>query len=254
MTEPVAGVTRRARLHCYRGSVLSVREIWRYPVKSMMGEQLEVAQLGPHGIAGDRAWAVRDEVTGTILTGRREPRLLTAVARLVDARPVIELPDGRHATSSYELSAWLDRPVEFVQAGSTPGTYENPLDVDGESNWVSWQGPTGSFHDGSSTVSLVSTGTLVDFEPARFRINVILDGEGEDALVEHDATIGSVGVHVRKPIDRCIMVARAQRGIAADLSVLKRVIAERNNRMGVGATVYRPGTLSLGERLLPVGA
>ena len=44
--------------------MLIVREIWRYPVKSMGGESLEQVAVGETGVLGDRTWAVRDEVTG----------------------------------------------------------------------------------------------------------------------------------------------------------------------------------------------
>jgi uncharacterized protein YcbX len=228
--------------------MLAVREIWRYPVKSMTGELLESTRVTENGIVGDRAWGVRDLATGMILTGRREPRLLMASARLVDGQPVIEVDGGRPLTTSAELSTWLDRPVELVVAGALPG----PLDIDGEDDWMSWQGPTGSYHDLHSTLSIVSVGSLDDFEPARFRINLIVDGRRELDLVGRDVTIGSVGLTVHSPIQRCVMVARAQPGIAADLGVLKRVIRERNNIMGVGARAYRDGVLSVGDQVVPV--
>jgi hypothetical protein len=154
------------------------------------------------------------------------------------------------------LSSWLDRAVTLVAAGTGPGTFEDTPDIEHERTWVSWQGPAGSFHDGASCVSMVSTASLADYEQQRFRINLILDGadpdHDEELLVGHDVTIGSVGLHVRKPIDRCIMVTRAQPGIAPDLGVLKRVRRERSNTMGVGARVYRDGTLAVGDAIHPV--
>ena len=231
--------------------MLAVREIWRYPVKSMGGELLASAAVGPLGIAGDRSWGVRDQATGMILTGRREPRLLMATARLVAGSPIVTTDGGDELTTSAQLSAWLDRPVELVAAGDTPGTFENPMDIDREDDWVSWQSQPGTFHDGRSTVSLVSTGSLVDHEPRRFRINLVLDGAGEDDLVGGEVTVGSARLRVRKQIDRCIMVARAQPGIPADLGVLKRVIRERANLMGVGAVVLDAGTVSAGDAVTP---
>jgi uncharacterized protein YcbX len=233
--------------------VLSVREIWRYPVKSMGGEQLTVAVVGPLGIPGDRGWGVRDQATGMILTGRREPRLLMATARLAHGAPVVTNDAGDELVTSAQLSAWLDRPVELVAAGDSTGTFENPMDIDREDDWVSWQSQPGTFHDGRSTVSLVSLGSLDDHEARRFRSNLVLDGAGEDELVEHEVRVGSARLRIRKPIDRCIMVARAQPGIAADLAVLKRVIRERDNRMGVGAVVLDAGSISVGDDVTVAG-
>ena len=52
-----------------------VAQLWRYPVKSMQGERLTAVEVQPDGLDGDRRWGVRDEDTGRVLTGRREPHL-----------------------------------------------------------------------------------------------------------------------------------------------------------------------------------
>ncbi|HEY4545200.1 MAG TPA: MOSC N-terminal beta barrel domain-containing protein [Pedomonas sp.] len=60
---------------------LIVAQIWRYPVKSMGGEQLTQADVGARGIRWDRGWAVRDEKAGAIRSARYIPRLLMCSAR-----------------------------------------------------------------------------------------------------------------------------------------------------------------------------
>ena len=178
--------------------------------------------------------------------------LRLAALRVLAGHIVLDRPPANSYDRAFldDLSAWLDRPVKLVAAESGPGTFENPLDVDEETDWVSWQSQPGSFHDGRSTVSLVSLDSLGDHERRRFRINLVLDGDGEDELVGNDVAIGCVRLHIRKPIDRCIMVARAQPGIPADLQVLKRVIRERGNLMGVGATVVTRGEIA--EKTYPL--
>ena len=42
----------------------TIRALWRYPVKSMLGEELDVVELGEGGVVGDRAYALRDKETG----------------------------------------------------------------------------------------------------------------------------------------------------------------------------------------------
>lgn len=61
-----------------------VTQLWRYPVKSMAGEERGSAFLGPKGIPGDRAWVVRDEKLGGIRGGKRFPQLMDCAARYID--------------------------------------------------------------------------------------------------------------------------------------------------------------------------
>ena len=80
----------------------SVGNLWRYPVKSMLGEQLTEMQVTPHGAIGDRAWALRDLTTGRIASAKKHPTLLSFRAHF-DVQPtatepghvIIEMPDGR---------------------------------------------------------------------------------------------------------------------------------------------------------------
>ena len=101
----------------------TVKQIWRYPVKSMGGELLESAEVGIGGIPGDRGWAVRDEVKGGIRSGKKIPTLMQCKARY----PVvpteqkvgpaeITLPDGTSVMAEApdaadRLSKALGQPV-----------------------------------------------------------------------------------------------------------------------------------------------
>ena len=49
----------------------TVQQLFRYPVKSMMGETLDTVEVGPSGLAGDRIWAVRDKKRGGIRGAKR---------------------------------------------------------------------------------------------------------------------------------------------------------------------------------------
>ena len=126
---------------------MRVTELWRFPVKSLQGERLDAVEVTEAGLAGDRAWALRDEATGLFLTARREPQLLFGSARLGDdGRAVVTLPDGTVAADDAALSAWLGRPVQLVPAAAElHGTFEIALSIDDEEHaeWVSWDGPGG---------------------------------------------------------------------------------------------------------------
>src|SRR5205814_7984657 len=112
-----------------QGGLGSVVSLWRYPVKSMMGEELNATEVTERGLLGDRAYALVDSSDGKAATAknpRKWPRLFDFRATFIEpARaaakvpPVrIALPDGTTVTSDQGdldqiLSKALDREVTF---------------------------------------------------------------------------------------------------------------------------------------------
>ena len=233
---------------------MRVVELWRFPVKSLQGEQVETATVTADGIDGDRAYALFDLDTGFGLTARRVPELLFASARVVDDIVEITLPDGSIAGDDDQLSDWLGRRVALRGAADVATReYENPLDFEHDADWMAFEGAPGAFHDSRRTrVSLVSTGTLGAWDRRRFRANVVVDGEGEDALVGSTLTIGDARLDVGKRIERCVMTTRPQPGgIDRDLDVLRTINRVRDGTLAVGALVAQPGTLRIGDVVAP---
>jgi uncharacterized protein YcbX len=79
-----------------------VSELWRYPVKSMLGERRNQLLITECGTLGDRAWALRETATGRIASAKRFPQLLAFRARYeveptvaTPGRIEIHCPDGR---------------------------------------------------------------------------------------------------------------------------------------------------------------
>ena len=228
---------------------MHVEEIWRFPVTSMGGERLSGCDVDERGLEFDRAWGVYDPATGMVLTARREPSLLFLSASVDDGRPTIRTEDGDDVSTDEALSSWLGRPVEIRSAADGPATFENPLNVEDETDWMQWQSAGITFHDGRSTISLVSRSTLRDWDIRRFRLNLVLDADGDDEL-DGTVTVGSCTLKIRRPILRCVMVTRPQPGIERDLGVLKTIIRERDNQLGIGATVASSGHIGVGDELL----
>ena len=231
--------------------------MWRYPVKSMQGEQFDSIDVAEAGLRGDRSWALRDLGTGLTLTARRCPDLLFARGMLIDDRPVVRLPDGTETAESAALSTWLGRDVELVAAGDGAPTYEIASDAEDEagSEWRTWNGPGFAFHDSArARVSIIGENTLRAWPVRRFRPNVVVTGGEEDSLVGSSLrSDGGVVLDVAAQIQRCVMISRPQPdGIERDLDVLRTVNRERDALLGVGALVVSAGRLGVGESLVPV--
>jgi uncharacterized protein YcbX len=230
----------------------------------MQGEAVAAIDIGPNGLLGDRSWALLDRTTGLTLTARRGPELLFATGVLTDeaegGRVHVRLPDGTETDDDGALSRWLGRDVALVAASEVgAGTYEIAIDAEHEdtADWVTWTGPTGSFHDSRRTmVSIIGVDTLRDWPVRRFRPNVVVSGGDEDDLVGGQmmaAAPSPLLLDVVKRIDRCVMVTRPQPGgIERDLGVLRVVNRERDTFLGVGAMVLRPGSVTVGDELMGV--
>jgi uncharacterized protein YcbX len=237
---------------------MRVLELWRYPVKSLQGERLDVARVGTGGIEGDRQWALFDAVTGLGLTARREPDLLFAAALLRgDGDVEIVLPDGTVTADDAVLSGWLGRPVTLRSAPEVTEQrrYESPDDdLDERSGWHDWEGAAGgAFHDNANgRLSLVSTGTLGDWDRRRFRSNVVLEGAGESGLVGATVRVGTALIDVVEPIPRCVMVTRPQGGgVGRDTSVLKTIHRVHGGNLAMAGLIRAPGIVRIGDVLGP---
>ena len=118
----------------------TIRALWRFPVKSMLGEELEAADLTEGGIVGDRAYAIRDRETGKVASAKhskRWPNLLDCRAAFVEPPvpgdeppPVrIELADGNSVLSDAAdvdavLSRFFGREVELARAAQNGYTID----------------------------------------------------------------------------------------------------------------------------------
>lgn len=117
-----------------------VAEVWRFPVKSMLGERLVQVEIGATGVVGDRGWALLDPTDGKVVSAknpRKWPRMLELRATYLEAPvqgapppPVeISLPDGssvRSGTTGVDasLSAYLGRSVQLVSTAPEVPTME----------------------------------------------------------------------------------------------------------------------------------
>jgi uncharacterized protein YcbX len=241
--------------------------VWRHPVKSLQGERVDSASFLEGGMEGDREWGIRDQRTGKILTARRRPELLTASAGYRDDLPFITLPDGRTAVGPGRrtddlLSEWLGSPVSLVAPPSgAGGRAEFFADAtDDTSEAIEWTMPVGRFVDAApvlvlTTASLRTAAQLLpdgEWDPRRFRPNVLIDVDGDDWLedrwIGQALQIGTVTLLPQQPCVRCTMVTRAQPGLDADVEVFRTLARHHRGHFGVWSDVLEPGRLSVGDR------
>lgn len=245
---------------------MKVSALWRYPVKSMQGERRDAIRITEKGVDGDRRFGILDPESGTILSAKKEGRLLGARALLAGIELTIRLPNGEMAMGTglavdEALSAWLGRGVHLIEARADGrATYEMPLDFeDDASEPVQWQGPKGSFAD-SSPVHVLTTASLaamaaerpdLQWVPERFRPNILVDiateGCVEQEWIGRRIEVGEAELLVHRPCSRCVMTTRDQPNtIPRQLDVLRHVNTVHGTNLGVLARVVRPGTVSTG--------
>ncbi|ARN82390.1 MOSC domain-containing protein [Methylocystis bryophila] len=240
-------------------SPVSISTVWRYPIKSMMGEELNAAAITASGVLGDRAFALIDEETGKVVSAKNPKKwpdffsYRAAYASPPDASDLppiwITLPSGSMLRSddadvNTRLSAALSRAVRMRgTAPQSPSLEQYWPEHEGQENEVSQEGvagdaPTGSFFD-YAALHLLTTGTIDQlralypqgrFEVRRFRPNIVIDTNGEEGFVENEwvgktVRIGAtVRLQITDPCPRCVMPTLAQGDLPKDLGILHKGI------------------------------
>ena len=254
--------------------------IWRYPVKSMMGEELNAIEVTDRGLRGDRAYALVDVETGKVVSAknpRRWPNLFDFRAAYVDeprdrqSLPAVRiiLPGGEAVTTDQadvesQLSAAVSRQVRLTQSPGQSATSEGYWPDDA---WLAQRDevfefalPAGTFFDGAA-IHLVTTATLdrlrvlnpaSRFEVPRFRPNLVIEptseanGFIENGWIGRTLVFGDVRLRVDGPCPRCIMTTLSQGSLPKDAGVLRTVVQENAGNVGVYATVVQGGRVRRG--------
>ncbi len=247
---------------------MQVEEIWRYPVKSMLGEQLDQANVGPGGIQGDRRWAVVDKESGVSLSAKRYADLLRCRAWTSDGDVMIKLPDGcEYPVGSAEvargLSDLLGRQVMTRSAEATETIqHEFPTAVtEGEGEPFLYEPETEAFFD-CAPLQLLTTGTLVELKrllpasiihTARFRPNFLVATEEagfvENDWVSNDVVLGSLRCQVYDDTRRCIMVALGQGQLPRDIEVIRTILKSNEGRAGVALKTLDSSMVACGAEV-----
>jgi uncharacterized protein len=265
-----------------RTLVGKVVSLWRYPVKSMLGEQLEAVELTANGLLGDRAYALWDRQTQRIASAKNPKtwaKLLDFQAKFVEdpqtkqsIPPVrFALPDGSDATSDRSnidtiLSQALGRDVQLLATvPETPSLDQYWPDLEGAINRDTITQlfmPAGTFFD-SCPVHAITTATLTRlqhlypegrFEPCRFRPNILIEPTSTQTTFVENDWVGrkmAIGDEASLSIDtacpRCVVTTVAQSDLPTDLDILRTTARHNNSIAGIRASILRSGIIRCGD-------
>ena len=215
-----------------------VSGLWVYPVKSMRGQSLDVADIETRGIVGDRLYAVRDEA-GKFGSGKNTRRfarmegLARWSARRHDERLEVRPPDGEwldasNAATADLLTAQVGRPVQITREADVSHFDAAPLHL----------------------LTSADLAALAQYSGARaacetFRANILIESETRSAdWIGQHLTLGAIELEIIAPTERCLMVNVTPNGDRGPDFL--RVIAQRMDEcFGVYANVVQVGRITL---------
>lgn len=229
-----------------------ITALFRYPVKSMSGERLDVADLGWHGLEGDRRLALRrteDQGGFPFLTAGRLPELILFSPQRRGSADGSGLPTHIRTPEGAELEVFGQELATEVGR-----RFGSPVQM--------MHFKHGIFDEASVSVITASTvdeiGRLATLpaDVRRFRPNILISSLRpipfeEDEWVGgvlsfgDDSDAAAVGVTLRD--ERCSMVGFDPDSARPTPEVLKTIVRHRDNKAGVYGTVTRRGRLAVGQ-------
>ena len=278
----------------------TVEQLWRYPVKSMLGTTVLSAHLGPLGVDGDRTWATRDLRRGGIRGAKQIGGLMELAAWYPDddatQAPLIRLPDGATVVAGApgadeRVSDAIGHPVRLEPLAPAddhehyrrgPSDFDDPveslravfaLEADDPlpdfgafpPELAEFESPPGTYYD-AWPLLVLTTASLRELQrlaPAsvidvrRFRPSILLDDSGdgfvEQAWSGHRARLGEAVIAFGAPCPRCIMTTRAFAGLPEDRSIMRTLVRENQQALGVYGTIVQAGTVQVGDELHLIG-
>jgi len=208
---------------------MHVAELWRYPVKTLAGEKLTRANIGPLGIEGDRVVHVEDE-DGHVLTSRSHPRFLGHRGALApDGEPLV---DGRRWDSA-EVALAVS---EIGGPAARLVRYDGAERFDVLPLLVATDGAIAAFgHDGR-----------------RLRPNIVIggvDGMAERAWAGACLRINQVLIGVQNLRQRCIMTSYDPDTLVQDKQITRDIYRRFEGKLALDCFVIAGGDVALGDEV-----
>jgi uncharacterized protein len=205
-----------------------VKELWRFPVKSLRGERLTEARLTDDGVVGDRLVHVRQN--GNVVTARTRHRLLGLQATTgPDGEPLVEGLPWRQPAVRRAL-------VEAAGPGAEAVAYQGRERFDVLPLLVATDGGIEAF----------------GYSGRRLRPNIIIGdvlGLAERSWPGKALRIGDVLIGLYSLRARCIVTTIDPDTGEQDLNVLRRIHSRFESRLALNCWVAQPGTIAVGDRV-----
>jgi uncharacterized protein len=220
-----------------------VASLHRYPVKSMVGEQVARLDVDLRGCVGDRLWSVRtcDGKIGSGKNSRRFaafPGLLELCAEHRKGNVVITFPDGSCCSAGSPeattlLSRYLGLPVNLAMEGEVSNFDDGPVSL-----------------IGTASVLALARERDQPLDCARFRANVALETSEpflEDSWVGQRVEVGTAVFEITMGSPRCVMIDMKTAHLPEQSGNLKTLGRVNGANLGVIARVITPGAISVGD-------
>jgi uncharacterized protein YcbX len=208
---------------------MNVAELWRYPVKTMAGERLRRASLGPLGIEGDRVVHVED-AEGRVITSRSHPRFLGHRGTLgPDGEPLVDGLPWRGPEAAELVAGVAGARARLVRHDGIERFDVLPLLVATDGAIAAWG------HDGR-----------------RLRPNVVIGGVRGSSEREWPGSclrVGSVVIGVQDLRQRCIMTAYDPDTLVQDKQITRDIYRRFDGKLALDCFVIQGGEVSVGDEV-----
>lgn len=280
---------------------MQISQLWRYPVKSMVGTTVDSVEIDPLGIVDDRTWAVRDLERGGIRGAKKIGGLMRlAASDLPEGQVEITLPNGSTVRSTdvdvhERVSAAIAHPIRLERLRPAEdldhfrrGAPDSD-DIVAEMRGIfgredgepfpdfsifppiisEFESPPGTYYDAFPLMVMTEAALRAlsaalpqsKIDVRRFRPSIMIDtgDDGAEAATpghpEFDwagrrATVGTATIEFGAPCPRCAMVTREiDAAIPVDRAILRHIVRDLDQNVGVYATIVTPGHATIGDPL-----
>lgn len=219
--------------------------MWRYPVKSLLGEQVDAIEVERRGLHLDRRWAVRG-ADGKLGSGkttrrfRRMPHLLTMRSRVDNGVVLVEGPGWSgpvdDPATAARVSEVVGEPIELAEEETVRHHDDSPIHLltDASLAWLRARLPD------------------ADIDLRRFRPNLVVTTGLDPGLVEdrwagRTLAVGAVRLSVVGPAVRCVMAAQPQEELPFAPEIVGELERANELNLGLYLRVESPGSISVGD-------